>query len=284
MSGAALELHCTRLVSEHGLAFKVLSYDAFQDIIQPLIRAMPASEKVTISENSIPPKITALAEKARERLRVEMTGKMVSLMVDGCSKNQRHFIGIKTQYCREEQVFVRTLSVEEIFSSSCGDDLKNIIHGTLRRYRISSNNLVSFTSDSGANYVRAGRLLAVVEDDDLEAENEDEDELLPEERDKMIRGLESADLSTDDFKMQSIRCAAHTLHLAIDEALKAERSLKTTIDKVRSLANYLRNEHQARQIKTTCACNKLLSFSAAPNNILSFSPAPNNILSFFVPS
>lgn len=45
ISGPALELHCTRLISEHGLSFKVLSYSAFQDIINPLLSAMPASAR-----------------------------------------------------------------------------------------------------------------------------------------------------------------------------------------------------------------------------------------------
>lgn len=45
MSGAALQLHSIRLVTEHGLSFKALDYDAFQDIIQPMIKAMPAAER-----------------------------------------------------------------------------------------------------------------------------------------------------------------------------------------------------------------------------------------------
>jgi len=45
MSAPALQLHCVRLVSENGLAFKMLDYPAFQDIIQPMLNAMPAAER-----------------------------------------------------------------------------------------------------------------------------------------------------------------------------------------------------------------------------------------------
>jgi len=45
MTGPALFLHSLRLITENGLSFKVLDYEAFQDIIKPMINAMPASEK-----------------------------------------------------------------------------------------------------------------------------------------------------------------------------------------------------------------------------------------------
>ena len=45
MSGPALQLHCTRLISQHGQSFKSLNYSAFQDIIQPMIKRLPASER-----------------------------------------------------------------------------------------------------------------------------------------------------------------------------------------------------------------------------------------------
>lgn len=45
MSPEALQVHCLRLVTESGLAFKFLDEEAFQDIISPMIDAMPASER-----------------------------------------------------------------------------------------------------------------------------------------------------------------------------------------------------------------------------------------------
>jgi len=45
MSGPALELHCLRLITEHGLSFRVLDYSAFQDIISPMLDAMPKRER-----------------------------------------------------------------------------------------------------------------------------------------------------------------------------------------------------------------------------------------------
>jgi len=45
MSRPALQLHCLRLVTENGLSFKVFDYPALQDIIRPLVDAMPAVER-----------------------------------------------------------------------------------------------------------------------------------------------------------------------------------------------------------------------------------------------
>lgn len=45
MSGPALETHCLRMVTEHGLSFEVLDYEAFKDIITPMLNAMPKRER-----------------------------------------------------------------------------------------------------------------------------------------------------------------------------------------------------------------------------------------------
>lgn len=44
-SALNLQLQSLRLISEHGHAFKLLDDDAFQQIIQPMIDAMPAANR-----------------------------------------------------------------------------------------------------------------------------------------------------------------------------------------------------------------------------------------------
>ncbi|KAK3931203.1 Zinc finger BED domain-containing protein 4 [Frankliniella fusca] len=50
--------------------------------------------------------------------------------------------------------------------------------------------------------------------------------------------------------LQSVRCAAHTLQLAVDDAMKQNDGVKPTIAKVRNLAHFLRTPTNVRQLKT----------------------------------
>lgn len=45
MTGPALQLNCLRLVTQHRLPFKMLDYEAFQDITDGYTNAMSAKEK-----------------------------------------------------------------------------------------------------------------------------------------------------------------------------------------------------------------------------------------------
>ena len=48
MTGEKLKKLCVRLVTEHGRPFALLDDEAFQEIITPLLEAMPASEKLVL--------------------------------------------------------------------------------------------------------------------------------------------------------------------------------------------------------------------------------------------
>lgn len=191
--------------------------------------------RVTISSNTIPTKIPEFAEKVRRRIAEEMKGKMISVSVDGCSRNHRHFIGLNVQYELDGKVVVRTLAVEELFVSSTAANLKNEITRIFRKFDILIKSIVSFTSDNGANYILAGKLLNEESEFNLEYD-------LPE-------GIE---LLQGEFSIQSVRCAAHTMQLAVDDAVKPKveaDSLKPLLLAVRKLANFLRNPSNVLQIK-----------------------------------
>ncbi|KAK3931912.1 Zinc finger BED domain-containing protein 4 [Frankliniella fusca] len=234
MSGRALQVHCIRLVSQHGLSFKSLDYAALQAILRPMIEAMPASERVTISSRSIPPKICDMASAIRAKIMGELDGKMVSIKVDGCSKNSRYFLGTNVQYILSGKIVIRTLAVEELFISTTAANFKARICHILKMYRIPIKNVVSFTSDNGANYILACKLM----DEDSEDSCCDSPWADAE-----------IELLHDEFHIQSIRCAAHTLELSIGDARKENFEIKPLLDKVRKLANFLKNETNVRQLK-----------------------------------
>ncbi|KAK3925969.1 hypothetical protein KUF71_014218 [Frankliniella fusca] len=241
MTAKVLQLHCVRLVSENCLALRFLDYEAFQDIIRPMINAMPLHERFTVSSRNAPEKIAEFAELVRQYMIKEAEGKMVSLKVDGASKDHRHFLGVNTQFCVKGKSVVRTLGIEELHGESSAQKLKSHITIMLHRFKIEPKQVVSFTSDSGANYNLAGKLLAE-HAQEQEVEDPDDDFNIEEGGAWAHADVE---LHQDDFKMQSVRCAAHTLQLAIEDAMKADSSHQNIVKKVRNLAKYLLQDTKA---------------------------------------
>ncbi|XP_034252574.1 uncharacterized protein LOC117652049 [Thrips palmi] len=277
MSKPALQVHCVRLVTESGLSFKVLDYPAFQDIVKPLIDSMPAADRFAISSKTIPEHIPEFTELVRDRIRSELEGKMVSLKVDGCTKRHRYFVGINVQFTLNGVSVVRTLAVEEMLQAATANNLRVLIGIALKKFRIDARlQLVAFTVDSGANYVLAGKLLAELQVGDEEATVEnavesakettaetteetatptaqtvEEVEVQQQAEDDLAGDWlhSSIELNQDDFSMQGVRCACHTVQLSVGDALKMEKDLNKTIDAVRKLAKYLLRETHARELR-----------------------------------
>lgn len=85
---------------------------------------------------------------------------------------------------------------------------------------------MSFTSDNGPNYLLAGKLL------------EPQDEYDDMEND-IMEWPEHVELGHGDFSIQSVRCAAHTLQLAVDDAMKRTDGCKEILVDARQLVNFL---------------------------------------------
>ncbi|XP_052129402.1 uncharacterized protein LOC127750848 [Frankliniella occidentalis] len=134
---------------------------SLQDIITPMLNAMPKRDRPTISANLTPGKNSGLATRVRQKMAAEMEGRLMSMQVDGCSKRHRHFIGVNVQYIKDNETKVRTLAVEELHVRSSAENLKAVLHKILRKYDVPAKNVISVTSDNGANYLLAGGLLNV---------------------------------------------------------------------------------------------------------------------------
>ncbi|KAE8744605.1 hypothetical protein FOCC_FOCC008734 [Frankliniella occidentalis] len=173
----------------------------------------------------------------------EMEGRLMSMQIDGCSKRHRHFIGVNVQYIKEGKTVVRTLAVEELHVRSSAENLKSVLQQILRKFDVPPKNIMSVTSDNGANYLLAGKLLHL--DDDSVEDIED----LDDAADAEDPGWLDVDLGTEDEGVQSVRCAAHTLQLAVAEGLGSVPEVKPIITAVRELAHFLRTPTNARKLK-----------------------------------
>ncbi|XP_065323654.1 uncharacterized protein LOC135930795 [Gordionus sp. m RMFG-2023] len=117
---------------------------------------------------------------------------------------------------------------------------------TLNKFHIPLRNVYTITTDNGANLVKSIKLLnecSLDEMDDIDINNDDNnfEDISEFDIPEIIK-----DFST---KIYCIRCAAHTLQLAINDSLK-NNIFKTIIDKARDVAKYLRTPTIVRILKS----------------------------------
>ncbi|XP_034247841.1 uncharacterized protein LOC117649314 [Thrips palmi] len=255
MSGKALQLYCLLLVAEQGASFKLLDSPAFQSIVRPYLDALPASEKVTINRRNIPGLIPEYANKVREIIADEVKGKLISLKLDGCTRKHRHFLGITAQFVDAGKLTVRTLAVEELFIKNSAPLIKTEVTRALDRFSIMVQNLFSITCDNAANYLLMARLFdkaakelyAKLESLQYDEEDEDLRQWAEEDDDEDWPSIEL--IAEDSTSIQSSRCGAHTLQLAVDDAIKETPEVKALLTKVRDLAKFLRTPTMVRELK-----------------------------------
>lgn len=151
---------------------------------------------------------------------------------------------------------IKTLAVMDSEGKHTAQATVEMVKQTMARYELTMEQLLAIVTDNASSMVKTLQLLndvdREVEVEDQEVEEQDED---PEnEENDDLRGLivdarpgASATSSTDDT-VYMMRCAAHTLQLAIRDGLKLRGALPVLV-KVRAMAKKLRAPNMVSSLK-----------------------------------
>lgn len=243
---------CVELVTVNGRPLFALDDSGFQKIIEPLLSELNAAGcPVTISSHSIKPYITEMAQKLKKKLATEMQGRLLSVMADAATKNHRGILGINVQYLDNGRTVLRTLGMVEMHERHTGETIADLIKQNLLSYGIAMNQIHSFTSDNARVMLKSARLLnehatsdqpsVCYSDEDVEIVSDSDDDIeILSDSDDDIHVVSSNEAPfenfgrtvADIFKLENpslhyitgVRCAAHSLQTAIEDALKASNS------------------------------------------------------------
>lgn len=202
---------------------------------------------------------------------------MIHLKVDDVTRFHRSFLGVNVQFIESGRNHLRTLGVVELTHSHTAECLQKVIMEILEVFEIEIGNLYSFTTDNGANMVKLAKLLIVAQKnvdiddnthalddsighdaesnssdtDDEEVDQDTHSSFEDESHTEMIHidHSKKISLSSDDGEyICNIRCAAHTLQLAVHDALRNDLASQGTIAKVRQAARILRTPKLERMV------------------------------------
>lgn len=226
------------IVTESGRPFSLYNDVGFRKILTPIYNAF----NLTINRNNITSYIKKEANIYREAMKTTLKGKLLSLKFDTTSRNFYNFLSINCQYY-ENTINVCHLNMIVIKNGTTSEELKKTILSTLNQFDINLSNIVSATVDNGKNMIRTIKNLNVVLQEELEENNDDDNEVNNESTEYLESMIQSNFVYSE---ISTIRCAAHTLQLAIQDFFK---ELDLDLSPVRRIVCMLRNQQYIKIIR-----------------------------------
>lgn len=261
-----LILSCVEMVTVNGRPLAALEDSGFRRIISPISSELGAAgRKTTISANTIQPHIEMYADKIRKKISAELEGRLLSLMADVATKNNRGILGINAQYAEDGKIVLRTLGMCELKKRHTGEEMAKTIEENISLYGISMNQIHSFTSDNAKSMLKSARLLndAAIEmqnainrefDSDIEILSDSDIEIISDDDEDAAKNIGQRVADILKLKNPSLQfitgigCAAHSLQTAVRDALKSSKE-KPLIRKCREVVKTLQTLNVMLELK-----------------------------------
>jgi hypothetical protein len=210
------------MVIESGAPFKLFSSDGFKE----LIGEMAAQLSVSLDPSSVRKYVMEAAMVMKEDIKRELQGKMVYLKFDCCTRMERSFLGLHVRYVDPDTGIpvTKTLLVSDTLSRHTSCEQKKVLLDTLEEFGIPVTNVLCCVVDNATNMVKMvnQELVAGAEamqpSSDLDEFDDDWDL-----EDTSIGSYEmsnATEISDILPPISHVRCALHTLQLAIEDGLK----------------------------------------------------------------
>lgn len=254
MDSKTLTSSLVELVTVNGLPLNILRYPAFQRIVRPIEDGLKPVRH--LDPNSIKPVLRSVSEEIQKIIVSEIDGKLVCVKVDLASRMDRDFICVNIQYVKNNLIIIRTLGVIELHVNHTAANLTAEILKILDPYGIDIRRVLTVTSDNANNIVATVTRLQNTQQEALNdfdallcAEGSSAGDTEPDEEDTVSDDdTEVGNVSEDrvenrmeiiDPILQGVRCAAHTLQLAVNDTIKTPE-LKNRLASIRSAVKTLR--------------------------------------------
>lgn len=131
--------------------------------------------------------IDHLSAEVVKTIKSEVEGRLVSLLVDIGSRNNRDILGISIQYIRDGRTVIHTIGMLLLTEAHTGENINKEIIACLKKFGIKPSHVVSITSDNASNMLSMIKLFNRQGDGD-ENDNDESDD-----------GASNEDLTNSDY-------------------------------------------------------------------------------------
>lgn len=156
-----LLLDCVELVGVNGRPFKCLTDSAIQsmnkDLLADLQRAGCALNLNDPHLHEVKNQLKDISLEIRDKISNEVKNRPISLLVDIVTKRSRSIFGVSIQYIVNENVKIRSIGMIELEDKHTGIYLANLIIDRLKLLGIDLKQVITITTDNGANVLKMVR-------------------------------------------------------------------------------------------------------------------------------
>uniref|UniRef100_A0A182PWP1 DUF4371 domain-containing protein n=1 Tax=Anopheles epiroticus TaxID=199890 RepID=A0A182PWP1_9DIPT len=173
--------------------------------------------------------IVAVVSRVVNWLANEMREKILCLKVDSAVRYNRHVLGVNAQYEHNGEMVCCTLAILVVNDSQTAKFLKNRILNVLKRCNIRLEQILSITTDNGANMLAAAKQLQqqfIICQNQLENETIEDEDACTEDNFMEALKLELAE------QFSIIRCAIHTLQLALNDVVSNDATFMHSLTSI----------------------------------------------------
>lgn len=243
-------IECINLVTVHARPFSLINDLAFQNLIKIMLPIQNPYQ--IINMHRIRSEVSEAADRIRTAISTDLKNKLFCLKIDAASCRDRSFLGINAQYVINGKIILKTLGVLELEARHTSEYLKDKLISLLWKYQIDTKQIYSVTTDNGANMVKIIRLVneqfvTVLHNDEDDIEEGNIDSYIFENR--SILDVEISYEESINYSISGVRCAAHTLQLAVHDALRRDAVYDEALDKARICVRILRRPNILRILK-----------------------------------
>lgn len=269
---------CAEIIAINGRSFQHLCQSGHKNLVAEkvaeLVEAGYGEGIAARPHNAVRDYIRFQASEIEQQIRNEVKGKFVAIMVDAASRNSKSFLGISLQYVLDGVVTIRNAGVIEILCSHSAKNLMLVIMERLRIFEIKKEQIIAITTDNEPSMISmVKKFNTIPEEEASDAPSDDDDSILYDDEDQVgfVDHLPENDKRLDELlddspeyfalienvldayalqtmNIHGIRCAAHTLQLAICSVLKDTKH-SHLIDLFRDVAKFLRKPTSIRAMR-----------------------------------
>lgn len=217
---------CVDLVTTEKMPLSGLDSTAFKILTEQIFRGLHMSP---ITSKNVVELITEKYNEIRKSIQALLKNKIFSLKIDIATRHNRGILGINVQLYNGEQLSVKTIGLIELQKRHTAKNLCSEIENILDEFGIEKMQIYCITTDNGRNMIKAVELLNEGLDDSSGNSDQYDEQLV---NDNIIDDLNISSIT-------SIKCAAHSLQLAVKDFLQEIESLNI-IDQARKIVKILR--------------------------------------------
>lgn len=210
---------CIEFITKESLPLSFLDSKPFKTLTGQLFDGL----QFQINSRNIMDIISEKSIQIKEKIKAVLKNKIFCLKMDTATRNDRGILGINVQLISNGQIKIFSLAMLELKKKHTAEYLKEEIEKILKDYQISKNQIYAVTTDNGRNMIKAVELLGSESEEFLE-------DMDDEAFDEIIYNINFENIL-------SIKCAAHTLQLAVKDFLK---DFSDEIEKARKIVKTLR--------------------------------------------